>query len=255
MGPCASRGPGPGLVLCHHHHEICYKFWTNSPAFSVCTGPHKWCSCFGLRPILQFSESRVHSPRKKQRNLQSYGLEGRPPSMKSVPVPFTPYSHPFVISQAHRPVWTLSLSWVPLHLQVLAMLLKSTRPLALHFSKVVSVLLDRIHLIYICKPPHYIQSPFKKNQGNIGLQHYRSFMCTTLYFYFCIHYCVLTRTLVSICYHAVDPLFFSLPLWIPLLCFLYLYVYFCLVWFVNLFFKILHMSEIVQFCLSLTYFT
>lgn len=93
---CFCRGPGPGLVLCHHHHEICYKFWTNSPAFSVCTGPHKWCSCL-LRPILQFSESRVHSPRKS-RGTCSYGLEGRPPSMKSVPVNFTPYSL-LVISQ------------------------------------------------------------------------------------------------------------------------------------------------------------
>lgn len=24
--PCASRGPGPGLTLCHHHREMTYKF-------------------------------------------------------------------------------------------------------------------------------------------------------------------------------------------------------------------------------------
>ena len=42
-----------------------------------------------------------------------------------------------------------------------------------------------------------------------------SFMCTTLYFYFCIHYSVLTtKNFVSIHHHKVDPLY---PLHPPLI--------------------------------------
>ena len=44
-------------------------------------------------------------------------------------------------------------------------------------------------------------------------------MCTTLYFYFCIHYSVLaTQSLVSIRHHAVDPLHSFSPPHTPFPC-------------------------------------
>lgn len=151
---CFER-PRPGLVLCHHHHEICYKFWTNSPAFQLRLGLTNDVAVLGWGP--SYSSEQGSLSQKKAEEPAKLWPWRKAPSMKSVPVNFTPYSPLFVISQAHRPVWTLSWAESPCT-QVLAMLLKSNRPLALQLSKVVSVLLDRIHLIYIyiCKPPHYI---------------------------------------------------------------------------------------------------
>ena len=52
-------------------------------------------------------------------------------------------------------------------------------------------------------PPEKLQIFEKKNR----LQHYTSFICTTLYFYFCMFYNMLktTKTLVSLAHSTVDP--------------------------------------------------
>lgn len=64
--------------------------------------------------------------------------------------------------------------------------------------------------------PFYFR--FVLDWDNIGLQDYRNFMCTTLYFCFCTPYSMLTITSwVSICHHWVIPFtHFTLPLPLPL---------------------------------------
>lgn len=51
-------GPHAGLVLSFYCLEIFNNFWTKGPAFSVCPGPHKLCSCSYLhKEICANSES------------------------------------------------------------------------------------------------------------------------------------------------------------------------------------------------------
>lgn len=101
-------------------------------------------------------------------------------------------------------------------------------------------------------PPSLLKSLFLY-WGNTGLLCYVSNMCTTLHFHFCIHYHILiTKHLVSICHHKVDPLtYFCLPPSSPLVTttlFSYIYV-FNFVWFIHFFlvFYILHVSKIIWY--------
>lgn len=66
----AEGGPVPGFMFCSHCLKISCRFWTRGPSFSQIMWPF-------LAEVLrwQVSGSRVQSPRKEQRNLQSYGLE------------------------------------------------------------------------------------------------------------------------------------------------------------------------------------
>ena len=79
-------------------------------------------------------------------------------------------------------------------------------------------------------------------------------MCTTLHFYFCIHYNVLTtNTLVSIFHHRVDPftkLFHPCPFPSDNLYYiLCIYMFFCFIYFG---FHIPHMNEIIWYLPSLS---
>lgn len=48
--PYAQKGPVPDLIFSGHYLEI-LNFWTRSPVFLFCAGPHKLCRQFSMRSL------------------------------------------------------------------------------------------------------------------------------------------------------------------------------------------------------------